>query len=140
MIEIALKEAYACMSMKAFLLTTKFPQSDSDTLFLGINLRLRKWLVVGAYKPPEQSKFVFLESLSESLFIYLDTYENAIVLGDFNMTPEDKNLQLFADSFNLEHLIRKPTFFKGSPSCIDLIITKHISKGIYIRNWNIRFS
>ena len=62
MIEIALKEAYACMSMKAFLLTTKFPQSDSDTLFLEINLRLRKWLVVGAYKPPEQSKFVFLES------------------------------------------------------------------------------
>ena len=41
------------------------------------------------------------------------------------MTPEDKNLQLFADSFNLEHLIKKPTCFKGSPSChlTDIIIT-----------------
>ena len=39
------------------------------------------------------------------------------------MTPEDKNLLLFAHSFNLEQMIKKPTCFKGSPSCIDLIIT-----------------
>ena len=39
------------------------------------------------------------------------------------MTWEDKSLQLFADSFNLEHLIKKPTCFKGSPSFIDLIVT-----------------
>ena len=45
-----------------------------------------------------------------------------MVLGDFNITPEDRNLQLSAESFNLEHLIKKPTCFKGSPSCIDLII------------------
>ena len=32
-------------------------------------------------------------------------------------------MQLFANTFNLEHLIKKPTCFKGSPSCIDLIIT-----------------
>ena len=92
-------------------------KDDSETFFLEINLRLRKWLLVGAYKPPDQSKSVFLESLSESLSICLDTYEN------FSITPEDKNLQLFADSFNLEHLIKKPTCFKGPPSCIDLIIT-----------------
>ena len=47
------------------------------------------------------------------------------------MTPEDKNLQLFADSFNLEHLIKKPTYFKGSPSCIDLIIT---NRKVYFKN------
>ena len=39
------------------------------------------------------------------------------------MTPEIKNLELFAHSFNAEHLIKKPTCFKGSPSLIDLIIT-----------------
>ena len=52
---------------------------------------------------------------------YLDTHENVIILGDLNITSEDKNLQLFADSFNLEHLIKKPACFKGSLSCIDLI-------------------
>ena len=72
-------------------------------------------------KFPEQIKSVFLESLSKSLAIYLDTHENVIILGDLNITSEDKNLQLFADSFNLEHLIRKPACFKGSLSCIDLI-------------------
>ena len=74
-------------------------------------------------KSPEQSKFVFLESLSKSLAIYLDTQENVIILGDLNITSEDKNLQLFVDSFNLEHLIKKPACFKGSLSCIDLINT-----------------
>ena len=72
-------------------------------------------------KFPEQSKSVFLESLSKSLAIYLDTHENVIILGDLSITSEDKNLQLFADSFNLEHLIKKPACFKGSLSCIDLI-------------------
>ena len=72
-------------------------------------------------KFPEQIKSVFLESLSKSLAIYLDTHENVIILGDLNITSEDKNLQLFADSFNLEHLIKKPACFKGSLSCIDLI-------------------
>ena len=55
--------------------------------------------------------------------MYLDTNENVKLLGDFNMTPEDRNLQVFADSFNLEHLIKKSTCFKGSPSCMDVIIT-----------------
>ena len=39
------------------------------------------------------------------------------------MTSKDKNLQLFAGFFDLELLIKKPTCFKGSPSCIDLTIT-----------------
>ena len=39
------------------------------------------------------------------------------------MTPENTNLQHFADSFNLENRIHEATCFKGLPSCIDLIIT-----------------
>ena len=107
-------------------------KDDSETLFLEINLRLRKWMIVGAYKHPDQGKSVALESLSKSLSIYLDKYENVILLGDFNMNPEDKNVQLFVDSFKLEHLTKKPTCFKGSPFCIDLIIRNRISK--YFKN------
>ena len=70
-------------------------KDDIETIFLEINFRLRKWLTVGASKPPDQSKSVFLESLSKMLSIYLDTYKNLILLGDFKLTPEDKNLQLF---------------------------------------------
>ena len=53
------------------------------------------------------------------------------LLGDFNMTPEEKNLEHFTDTFSLEHLINEPTCFKGSPSCIDLIMTNRKS---YFKN------
>ena len=43
-------------------------KEDSETLFLEINLRLIKLLIVGAYKPPDQSKSVFLESLPIKAF------------------------------------------------------------------------
>ena len=42
-----------------------------------------------------------------------------------------QNLQIFTDSFNLEHLIKKPTCFKRSPSCIGLIIT---NRKAYLKN------
>ena len=36
-----------------------------------------------------------------------------LLLGDFNMTPENAYLQHFTDSFNLENLIPEATCFKG---------------------------
>ena len=56
-----------------------------------------------------------------------------MLLVDFNMTPEEKNLQFFADSFNLEHLIMKPACFKGSPSCTDLIGKPSSKKHVYYK-------
>ena len=61
--------------------------------------------------------------MSKNLLRYLDSYKNVTLLGDFDMIPEDKNLQHSTDNFSLEHLIDEPTCFKGSRSCIDLIIT-----------------
>ena len=69
--------------------------------------------------------------MSKSLSRYLDSYENITLLGDFIMTLEEKNLQHFIDTFSLEHLINEPTYFKGSPSCIDHIITNRKS---YFKN------
>ena len=59
-------------------------------------------------------------------------YENIILLRDFNMTPDDKNLQHFIDCFSLENLINKPICFKGIPSCIDLSLTIENSKNIFV--------
>ena len=37
---------------------------------------------------------MFLQDLSKKFIsMYLDLYENVILVGDFNMTPENKNLQ-----------------------------------------------
>ena len=92
-------------------------------MHLEINIQFRKWLNACLYKPSSQSNSLFLENMSKNLLRYLDSYKNMTLLGDFDMIPEDKNLQHFTDTFSLEHLIDEPTCFKGSPSCIDLIIT-----------------
>ena len=104
---------------------------ETEAIYLEINIRLRKWLIVGLYKPPSQNNSLFLENMLKNLSRYLDSYENITLLGDFNMTPEDKNLEHFTDTFSLEHLINEPTCFKGSPSCIDLIMTNRKS---YFKN------
>ena len=46
-----------------------------------------------------------------------------MLIGDFNITIEKKNLEVFMNSFGLECLIKKPTCFQSkNPSCIDLIL------------------
>ena len=69
--------------------------------------------------------------MSKNISQYLDSYENITLLGDFNMTPEDKNLQNFTDTFSLDNLINEPTCFKGDPHCIDLILT---NRKCYFKN------
>ena len=100
---------------------------ETKAIYLEINIRLRKWLIVGLYKPPSRNNSLFLEKMSKSLSLYLDSYENMTLLGDFNMTPEDQHLQHFTDTFSLEHLINEPTCFKRSPSCVNLIMTNRKS-------------
>ena len=104
---------------------------ETEAMYLEINIRSRKWLIVGLYKPPSQNNSLCLENMSKNLSRYLDSYENITLLGDFNMTSEDKNLEHFPDTFSLEHLISEPTCFKRSPSCIDLIMTNRKS---YFKN------
>ena len=46
-----------------------------------------------------------------------------ILLGDFNFTIQNTNLDLFMNAFNLESLIKTPTSFKiNNRPCIDLTI------------------
>ena len=104
---------------------------DNEAIFLEINIRSRKWLIVGSYKPPIQNNSLFLESMSKNISQNLDSYENITLLGDFNMTPEDKNLQNFTDTCSLDNLINEPTCFKGNPHCIDVILT---NRKCYFKN------
>ena len=44
-------------------------------------------------------------------------------MGDFNLEPHDKRLGYFLNSNNLVNLVKTNTCFKGSGSCIGLILT-----------------
>ena len=62
-------------------------------------------------------------------------YENVMLIGDFNLTVENKKLEVFVNTFDLECLIKKHTCFQStSPSCIDLILT---NKKEYFKNPNV---
>ena len=74
------------------------------------------------YRPPSQNKQYFLDKLLDVIDHYSSIYGNYIILGDFNMEPSGFLLNAFMQSHNLSNLIKPSTCFKGSGSCIDLIL------------------
>ena len=64
-------------------------KNDSATLFLEI---------LEVYKHSDQSKSVFLESLSKNVSIYLDTCEK-MILENVSVAPEKKNYVTFRRFF-----------------------------------------
>ena len=75
------------------------------------------------YRPPKQDSQYFLENLSLITDHYSSIYDNHIILGDFNMEPKNPKSASFMHYFNLYNLTKSNTCFKGSGSCIDLILT-----------------
>ena len=88
-----------------------------------INLRKEKCLVISIYRPPSQNSEYFLNSLTKIIDYFANTYDNHLILGDFNLEPTDSALMGFLDSNSLTNLIKTNTCFKGKGSCIDLILT-----------------
>ena len=61
-----------------------------------------------------------------------NTYESFLVIFDFNMTRENKNMIYFFNTLYLEHLINEPTCFKSAiPFCTDLILIN--KKSLFMR-------
>ena len=55
--------------------------SPTETFFVEINLRKKKWLFSCSYNPNRENT----ENLSKSLALYSCSYENLIIVGDFNV-------------------------------------------------------
>ena len=81
---------------------------------------------MGLYKPPSFNEKYFLFLLNYAYHFFCTTYENITLIGNFNMIPENKKLIDFYEINKFEHLILKPTCFKGLLSSrIDLLLTNH---------------
>ena len=67
----------------------------------------------------------YLHSLSKNLALYSSAYDNYIVIGDFNIEADSKEMSRFCDTFDLTSLIKEQTCYKNpdNPSCINLILT-----------------
>ena len=87
-----------------------------------LNLRKDKWLFVSIYKPPLQNNQYFVSILSNLLDFYSNEYDIKVVLGDFNLEPSSPGMLSFMNAQNFVSFIKNKTCFKGTGSCIDLIL------------------
>ena len=60
--------------------------SDLELMAFELHQSKRKWLFLGIYKPPSQNDIEFLRRISLILDYYLPTYENFVLVGDFNLS------------------------------------------------------
>ena len=79
--------------------------------------------MISIYRPPSQNGEYFLNSLTKIIDYFANTYDNYLIMSDFNLEPSDSALMGFLNSNNLTNLIKTNTCFKGKSSCIDLILT-----------------
>ena len=54
---------------------------------------------------------------------FANTYENYLIMGNFNIERSDPSLKTFLNSNSLYNLTKRNTCFKGNGSCIDLFLT-----------------
>ena len=96
----------------------------SEIMALEFHRSKLKWLILGIYKVSNQKEAEFLQHLSWLLDFHNTTYENIIIIRDFNMTIENHYFNDFREMLALSCLISKPTCFQSiNRTCIDLILT-----------------
>ena len=98
---------------------------EIEGIFLEINLRKIKWLILTGYNPKKENISYFLKYMSQGLDKHLCNYDNILLVGDFNCEMWEKDMSEFCDLYNLKCLIKEPTCFKSrnNPTCIDLMLT-----------------
>ena len=87
------------------------------------NLRMDKWLVISVYRPPSQKSEYFLNELDKMSDYFSVSYDNHVIMGDFNLEPSTVLLKHFMNKNAFYNLIKVSTSFKGKGTCIDLILT-----------------
>ena len=96
-----------------------------EAIVIEINLKKRKWLLIGSYNPHKDMIRSHLNSIGNKLNELYIKYENFILIGDFNSEMHEDAMNVFCATYNLKNLVNEPTCFKNAenPSCIDLILT-----------------
>ena len=94
-----------------------------ESFLIELNLIKKKWLINCYYNPNNGNIESHLDSVSKSLDIHLNRYENVILLGDYNASIEDSFMKNFCENYDLRSLVKEPTCFKN-PENRSCIITK----------------
>ena len=83
----------------------------TEGIFVELNFRKSKWLLLAAYKPPDVSKVNCFDNITKALDFYSNTYENVIVMGDLNTLNSEDVLSDFLEEHFLSNLVIFPTCY-----------------------------
>jgi hypothetical protein len=107
----------------------KYEFESVESISVEINMNKKKWLLIGAYKPPTVSENIFTSDFIKCLDQVTCNYDNFMVLGDlkFDYLHAEKGnaLKNVCDIFDLTNLIKNPTCLckDANPSLVDVILT-----------------
>ena len=99
--------------------------SNTEVLFIEINLRKKKWLICCGYNPNKSFINKFTHDIGKVLDSFIDNYDNFLIAGDWNSEITESSMHEFCSSYNLHSLCHKSTCYKNpeKPSCINLFLT-----------------
>ena len=93
---------YVRENIPSKLLTKHVLPSDIECIFLELNFRKCKWLLVGTYHRPSQNDHYFFENLDTAIDVY-SNYEKVLLVGDFKAEISE----VCSDSFLYQHELKK---------------------------------
>ena len=95
-----------------------------EVIFVELNFRKSKWLLLGTYHPPSQNDNFYFENLGSALDTY-NKYDKILIAGDLNAEDGEYTISDFLDLYDFKNLVKDKTCFKSldNPSCVDLFIT-----------------
>ena len=99
--------------------------SNTEALFIEINLRKKKWLICCCYNPNKFLINKFTYDIGKVLDSFIGNYDNFLIVGDLNSEITESSMHEFCNNDNLHSLYHKSTCYKNQekPSCIDLFLT-----------------
>ena len=68
-------------------------KDNVEEVFVEINLRKSKWLLLAAYKPPSLSKIKLFDVIGNALDYYSKKYHHFLVIGDLTTLEFEDGLQ-----------------------------------------------
>ena len=118
------KRVIICKSVK------QFETVISESICSEITISRKKWFCMGIYRPPNFYNLdTFFKEVTDSLSKASLTYENFIIMGDFNIDISTAGMDVdkldeFCNLFDQTNLIKTETYCtKNHKSAIDLFLT-----------------
>ena len=75
-----------------------------EGFYVELKLRSENWLINCSYNPNRNAIGNHLEALSDFLDFHSSSYNNIIILGDFNVGVEEPHIKTFCENYSLQKL------------------------------------